>query len=93
MARAATKRERLEARVTPEQKVLFAQAASLQGCSLTDFIVRSAQAAAEETLRSQQIILSARDTALLVEALLNPPEPNEHLRAAFRRHRELLGDR
>ncbi len=92
MARTATKRERLEARVTPEQKALFEQAASLQGCSLTDFIVRSAQAAAEETLRSQQIVLSARDSALLVEALLNPPEPNEHLRAAFRRHHELLGE-
>lgn len=92
MARRATKRERLEARITPEQKALFEQAAGLQGCSLTAFIVRSAQAAAEAAVRSHQIVLSARDSALLVEALLNPSPPNEHLRKAVRRHRELIGE-
>lgn len=85
-----TKRERLEARVTAEQKALFEQAASLQGCSLTDFLVRSAQAAAEATVEAQQIVLSARDSAAFVAALLDPPPPNEHLRAAVERYRALV---
>ena len=45
MARAETaaKRERLEARVSPEQKALIERAARLEGRSVTDFLVRSAQ--------------------------------------------------
>jgi uncharacterized protein (DUF1778 family) len=86
MSQVATKRERLEARVSPEQKALLVQAAQLQGRSLTDFVVAAAQAAAEETLRARQIMLTTRDSALLMEALLTPPPPNEQLRAAFARH-------
>jgi uncharacterized protein (DUF1778 family) len=93
MVRATAKRERLEARITPEQKALLQQAARLQGRRLTDFVVASAQAAAEATIREHQIVLSARDSALLVEALLNPPEPNEHLRRAIARARALAGER
>ena len=92
-ATAPTKRERLEARVSPEQKALIQRAAALTGRSLTDFVVSSAQAAAEETIRTHEVIrLSARDTEILIEALLNPPEPNEALREAARRHRELFGE-
>ena len=40
------RRARLEARVSAEQKALFERAAALQGLSLTDFLVQSAQAAA-----------------------------------------------
>lgn len=92
MTEAATKRERLEARVTADQKALFLQAANLQGRSLTDFIISSAQAAAEETIRTHQIVLSAQDSALFVEALLNPPEPNENLRRAMQRYRAFVGE-
>ncbi|MBI2761725.1 MAG: DUF1778 domain-containing protein [Chloroflexi bacterium] len=92
MAQAAARRERLEARITPEQKALLQQAAGLQGRSVTDFVISSAQAAAEETIRAHQIVLTAKDSALFVEALLNPPEPNEHLINALRRHREFTGE-
>ncbi len=87
-------RARLEARVSLEQKALFERAAALQGQSLTDFVVQSAQAAAEEVIRNREVItLSARDTAVLVEALLNPPPPNEALRAALQRHSDLVESR
>lgn len=85
------RRERLEARVSPEQKALLQRAAALEGRTVTDFLVSSAQAAALETIRQhEQIVLSARDSAIFVEALLNPPAPNERLRAAARRHRALI---
>lgn len=45
------RRERLEARISPEQKALLERAAALEGRSLTDFVVASAQAAAHETIR------------------------------------------
>jgi uncharacterized protein (DUF1778 family) len=88
-----TKRERLEARISPEQKALFQRAADLSGRSLTDFVVSSVQAAAEEAIERHQIIrLSARDSLIFAEAILNPPEPNENLRAAAARYREMFGD-
>src|SRR5205807_511854 len=41
------KRERVEARVSAEQKALIERAARLRGCSLSEYLVRSAQDAAE----------------------------------------------
>lgn len=91
-ARASSrKRERLEARITPEQRALFQRAASLTGRSLTDFVVGSAQAAAVEAIRTYQIMeLTARETEDFASALLNPPEPNEALRAGASRYRKLV---
>lgn len=87
-------RARLEARVNPEQKALFERAAAIRGQSLTDFLVQSAQTAAEETIRTNELItLTARDTAALVEALRNPPPPPEDLIEAFRLHRETVEQR
>jgi uncharacterized protein (DUF1778 family) len=80
--------ERLEARVTAEQKELLRRAAALRGRSLTDFVVSSAQEAAEEVVRAHQVItLGPEDSAAFVEALLAPAEPNEALRAAYERYR------
>src|SRR5687768_9754268 len=83
----AAKSERLEARVTQEQKELLQRAAELQGQSLTDFVVASAQRAAEATVREHNVItLTARDSRAFAEAILNPGEANEALRTAFARH-------
>ncbi len=86
------KQERLEARVTPEQKALIQRAANLAGCSLTDFIINNLQAAAEQTIRTHEVIeLSARDSAAFAAALLTPSEPAERLVAAARRYRQFVG--
>lgn len=96
MASATTKRtakrERLEARITHEQKVLFQQAAAMRGQSLSDFIVSSAEALAEETIERHTITVSARDYAMIMEALLNPPEPNENLKRAMERAAAIARD-
>ena len=44
------KQERLEARVTRQQKRLIERAAYLRGTSVTDFVVASAQQAATATI-------------------------------------------
>lgn len=85
--RKASKPERLEARVTAEQKQLLQKAADLQGRSLTDFIVSAAyQAATQTVLQSQILELSLQDREAFAAAVLNPPAPNEKLKAAFRRY-------
>lgn len=84
--------ERLAARVPAAVKEQIQRAADLTGRSLTDFVIASAQAAAEETIRRYEVVqLAAGDSRLLAEALLNPPEPNAHLRAAFDDYRQLTG--
>ena len=80
---ATAKSERLEARITREQKQLIQRAADLEGRSLTDYLVEKIQAAARETVRAHETMtLTLRDSEFFVNALLNPPEPNEALRAA-----------
>lgn len=87
--RRAAKRGRFAARISEEQKVLLQRAADLQGRSLSDFVIESAQRAAEAVIREREVItLSAEDSRAFAEAMLNPPEPNERLRAAFARYQE-----
>ena len=78
--------ERLEARITPDQKDLFKRAASLRGVTLTDFVVSSVHEAAVRTLEAVHVIeFGRRNQQAFVDALLNPEPPNEKLRKAARR--------
>lgn len=90
--RRSRKEERLEARVTPEQKNLIARAAALRGFSVTEFVVASAQEAASEAIKDFELLTlhdSARD--VFVKAILNPPAPNKTARAAAKRYKEEMG--
>jgi len=86
----AQRSERLEVRTTSDQKRLIERAAELRGTSVTDFVVSNIQAAAAETIREFES-LSLRDEArkIFVNALLNPAEPNEALKAAVARHKQM----
>lgn len=81
--------QRLVARVNPEQKRLFQRAADLQGRTLSDFLIASAQEAAQRTIERQSIVLDALDSAAFVDGLLNPPPINDRLRESFRSHSRL----
>ena len=82
---------RLEARVSPEQKQLFERAADLQGRSLTEFVVRSTQEAAQEAIREHELMsLTALDTKAFVAALMKPPAPGKRLKQAAARYKSLM---
>lgn len=84
--RVSMREERLELRTTREQKALLRRAAALEGRTLTDFVVASAQDAARRTLAEHAlIVLSERDQRTFATALLAPPEPAPALGAAVRR--------
>ena len=86
------KEERLEARVTPAQKRLIERAAALRGTSVTEFVVASAQEAATSTIKDFDV-LHLRDQAreVFINAVLNPPVPNDAARAAAERYRKNMG--
>ncbi len=90
--RRSRKEERLEARVTPEQKKLIARAAALRGSSVTEFVVASAQQAAADTIKDFEL-LTLHDEApdVFVNAVWQPPAPNQPARNAARRYKEHLG--
>lgn len=85
MPRAAVKdNERMNLRLRPEQKAALVRAAALRHTDLTDFVLqpalREAQAVIEE---SERIVLSGRDSRLVMDLLENPPPANAKLRAAI----------
>jgi uncharacterized protein (DUF1778 family) len=84
------KPERLEARLTPEQKELLQHAAALEGTSVTDFVVRIACQAAAQSIRDHsRLVLTVRESRDFVETLLNPPAPSDTLRAAAERYKRV----
>jgi len=79
--------ERLEARVTREQKELLQRAANLTGRSLSDFVVDSAQRAAQEAIYTHEVIeLTEQDSRAFADAILDPPKPSAGLRRAAARY-------
>jgi uncharacterized protein (DUF1778 family) len=90
--RPPVRQERLETRVSADEKALLQRAADLENRSVTEFVRTSARVAAVETIRRYETMtLSARDGAAFVEALMNPPAPGERLCAAAEAHRDLIG--
>jgi len=87
----AGKVERLEARVTRQQKRIIERAAELRGTSVTDFVVASAQHAAAEIIQELEMIsLRGKGSEAFVKALLDPPAPNAAAKAAAGRYQESM---
>ena len=87
-----SKKERLEARLTPEQKKHIEHAARIKGTSVSDFVVLSADDAAVRTIREQEVLtLNERAREVFVNALLKPAAPSRRLVAAAKRYRERTG--
>jgi uncharacterized protein (DUF1778 family) len=90
----AAKAYRFDARLNEDQKTLIQRAADLEGRTMTDFVLHSAEDAAERTIQQRTLlILSARDSEAFVDALLNPPDPASILRKAAQHYKEVTGVR
>ena len=87
-----TRGERLEARITTDQKALIQRAAELEGRSVTDYVVSSVQDAARRTVEAHDLmVLSATESRAFVDALLDPPPISDRLRDSVRRHQAMTG--
>lgn len=81
--------ERLEARVPAPIKELIGRAASLEGVTLTDFVIATLHKIAAEVVREHEVLnLSVKDSAAFAKAMLAPPKPNRKLTQAFARHQQ-----
>ena len=84
---------RINIRLTQEIKAMIEEAASITGMSLTDFLVSSAKEKAEQAVEQHNSFLaSQRDRELFFDALMDPAEPNDRLKAAAAKYKEMSTD-
>jgi uncharacterized protein (DUF1778 family) len=83
------KSERLNLRLDEISKKKIEQAAAVLQSSVNSFIIATVLEKAEEIIqRHEEMILSDRDRDIFLDALVNPPVPNEALRKAFQEYSE-----
>ncbi|QDU87519.1 hypothetical protein Pla175_08810 [Pirellulimonas nuda] len=91
MSAPESKTARLEARLPESVYDLLRSAAALQGRSVSDFVVSSARAAAEQAIANHDLIrLSLKDQQRFAEALLAPAKPVAALKRAAKNRRKLI---
>ena len=95
MAQANTVRsERINLRLSETAKRRIEQAASVEGKTVSNFIVSSALENAEKTVhRHETIALAREDSMRFFDALSDPPPPNRRLRAALEEHARRVDSR
>ena len=88
----ATKSERLEMRLTREQKDLIERAARIKGLDVTSFAVPTVLEAAQVVVGQQSMtVLSDRDFKKFLQILDAEEEPAPKLKAAVKRLNKLRG--
>jgi uncharacterized protein (DUF1778 family) len=86
---AINKSERLEVRVSPEEKATVETAAAISGLSISAYLrSRLLEQAQAEILDQQNLVLSRQDWALFAAALDNPPPANTALQQAMSEYRQ-----
>ncbi len=84
------KKERVEFRTNSQERENFEKAASFLGMNISSFVRMAALERACEILKSEQtLVLSDEDRDLFLNALENPPKPNENLIRAFATHQSM----
>ncbi len=76
--------QRMSFRIKPADKAMILRATEIAGAAgITDFVLRTVLEASRDIIeRNDRIVLSERDTLKVLEALENPPAPNEKMIAA-----------
>ena len=78
------KTKRIAVRLTAELDARINRAIALSGRTQTEFISEALAEKADEIIRAQHYIeLSERDMEALLDAIENPPEPNEAMLRAI----------
>lgn len=82
----ALKKQRIDLRLSDEDKNLIEEAAAMTNQTITQFMVNSASERAAEVIEQhRRLILNENSWNSVMDALNNPPEPNDRLKCAARR--------
>ncbi len=84
-----TRSTRLEARLLPEQRRRIERAAGHKGLSVSDFVVQAADEAAAKAIEQHEAwVLGEADRNAFMQALLNPREPSDRVKAAIKDYKQ-----
>lgn len=91
-AKLAIKAYRFDARLNKEQKLLLQRAADIEGRTMTDFVLHSAEVAAERTIEQRALLaLTAEESQAFVDAILLPAKPGRVLKTAAKYYKKVTG--
>jgi uncharacterized protein (DUF1778 family) len=84
--------DRIDVRISSEQKELIKYAAELRGFkSVSEFVVFCINAEATKIISDSEVMLKTLDDKkIFVDAILNPPAPNDNLKKAQLRYNEKI---
>ena len=82
----ALKKQRIDLRLTDDDKSMIEEAAAITNQSVTQFMLNSASERAAEVIEQhRRVVLNEKSWAKVMNALSNPPAPNEKLKRAAKR--------
>lgn len=87
----SVKKSRFEMRLSNEDKMLFEKASEIKGySSLAGFVSATLKKEAQEIIKeNERILVSDRDKEIFFEAILSNLEPNQKLKEAASRYKEI----
>ncbi|EGL0912364.1 TPA: DUF1778 domain-containing protein [Escherichia coli] len=82
----AVKKQRIDLRLTDDDKSMIEEAAAISNQSVSQFMLNSAsQRAAEVIEQHRRVILNEESWTRVMDVLSNPPSPGEKLKRAAKR--------
>ena len=86
--------DRIDVRISKEQKELIKYASDLSGFkNLTEFIIYSVNKEAKKVIiENNQVLKSLEDKKIFLDAILNPPAPNDRLIKAFLNYKKKMDE-
>lgn len=80
------KKQRIDLRLTDEDKNLIEEAAAMSNQTITQFMVNSASERAAEIIEQHRgLVLNEGSWNKVMDALDTPPEPNDRMKSAAKR--------
>ncbi|MII49694.1 DUF1778 domain-containing protein [Salmonella enterica subsp. enterica serovar Bredeney] len=86
----ALKKQRIDLRLNEDDKHMIEEAAAMTNQSISQFMVSTASKRAAEVIdQHRRLLLNEESWNLVMDAITNPPAPNDRLKRAANRLREL----
>ncbi|EAM2494287.1 DUF1778 domain-containing protein [Salmonella enterica] len=86
----ALKKQRIDLRLNEDDKHMIEEAAAMTNQSISQFMVSTASERAAEVIdQYRRLLLNEESWNLVMDAITNPPAPNDRLKRAANRLREL----
>ncbi|WP_257571884.1 DUF1778 domain-containing protein [Serratia marcescens] len=86
----STEKQRIDLRLNEDDKHMIEEAAAMTNQSISQFMVSTASERAAEVIdQHRRLLLNEESWNLVMDAIINPPAPNDRLKRAANRLREL----